>query len=530
MKKIYIGLLFLTFSIIVKSQTVEIVKDFLPVEKGFGITPSDIVSNSEMMVFTGAVDGLDRGWLGITLFTEPFVTNGTADKFTALDINPNLNGDYKLSSNPKFYFVLKDTIYFVANDGTNDGLYKMLDVDGNYELVTTEWVPRYQPIVNSMDVAVFADTIQADSEDDNIYFLEWDGNEESIPSVATGHEGLYNMSGSAGFGTMTVAGATYYVFAAQNPNEDIGNELCVIYYNRRTGYAAQFTDLAPGDADENGYLDNGSPENFTVLGYEVYFNDIKGQVWKVDLAAGFDAVLVDDINSVINIGNTVTNVLGTFDGKLLFSGVSKTEAGTETDPRNVFTYNPGDGSVSPLNTSADYEIRDPESFVELDGKLYFSGNYRTIPYDNAASGNPLWCWDGTDLTTIASDLKGVRELHIFNNKVYFSATDPDGVDNGDETFDSTYAELFVYDPSTATGISKVNTSEMVVAPNPSNGFVTISGINTQEAAYILYDMSGKQVEKGLVVANQIDFKVGAGVYLLKVENKDQVQVVKIIIR
>ncbi len=522
----------------------EIVNDYYSADKGYGVSPNSMISNSSVMVFSGVTDALSRGMLGTTYFWEPFLTDGTADVFKGFNLNPLIDGGLNMGSNPKHFFVFNDEIYFTATDDTDtDGIYKINNETNEVELVTTKWVPANQPQVG---LAGFPATEKfyvvgknpEDETDTNNYLLTWDGT-DALPTMKTNQVSmfagaLFSIDGSKNF--VSLGGATdAYVFGATNPNEDIGTEVCVYYYNRARGAMATFTDINPGVKVVNDveYQLDGAPEDFTVIDGVVYFNSaITNKVWKIDLNEGATATLVESINNAIN-ANTTLDIHTVYDGKLVLSGVATTEeSATETSPVNLFLYDPVTENVTSVLTTGDGELRDISSVVVLNDILYFGANYRSVPYDYMNNASPLFSYDGTELVNLTPGLTGVRDLHVFNDKIYFAGTDAQGVDNGDGTYSSTYSELFVYSPveNSTTGIGKVaGPAALKIYPNPSSGILNIEGAPVEQGTYSIYDLGGKLMDQGSFDGTKIDYNVSAGTYLLRVVADKETKVTMIVV-
>lgn len=521
MKKNYLIILLCTISGLAIAQTSDVVKDYYPNEKGFGLMPEKMISTSNMIFFNGAEAMLDRGIRGIYYYYDAFVTDGTATNFNALDINPGQ--DLGQQSAPTKSFVVNDEIYFVATNGTTNGIYKVADATGQYSLVTSDWLPATQPKTHVFDAgkAVFVGANPADAADTKKYLLQWDGNAANSPAIINGHSGMYDANPSGDFASISVAGATYYVMSAKDPN-DVNNvyQVCAIYYDRRSGLdKVRFTKIN-ADVTKSDY-----PRGFVALGYSIYFDDSYGKVWKVDFSTNPGAVEVTDINTVIATGTNTTKMLGTYGDKLVFSAKNNGES-----TFSVFVYDPSSATVTKLNDG--FEIRNSANPIMVDGKLYFEGQYNTIPYDNTAQVTPLWCYDGSTLQQLATDIAPVSNIHAFNNKVYFNAEDIDGAFLADGvTPASTLKELFVYDPNgTPTAIRPAfNSNNITVSPNPSNGYVNVTGIDAN-ATYEIYSVAGSLLEQGAVVNGQIDYNVQSGVYLLKVTEGSNTKVVKIMVK
>ncbi len=93
-----------------------------------------------------------------------------------------------------------------------------------------------------------------------------------------------------------------------------------------------------------------------------------------------------------------------------------------------------------------------------------------------------------------------------------------------------YGDITVYAKyQVSTGIEDGRLDNISVYPNPSNGFVNVQGIESV-SIYEIYSLTGKVIESGAIVNNQIDYKVAAGVYMLKISSDSNVYVTKIIVK
>ncbi len=91
-------------------------------------------------------------------------------------------------------------------------------------------------------------------------------------------------------------------------------------------------------------------------------------------------------------------------------------------------------------------------------------------------------------------------------------------------------EVFVYNPVvTAVETAEMEANNMVVYPNPSNGVLYLKGLQNQNAAYEIYNLTGQSVEKGFVQNAMVDYNVETGVYLLKITDgaTNNVQVITV---
>ncbi len=534
MKKNYLIILFCAISSMAIGQTLEIVKDYYPNAKGFGLTPTNITCNSSTLFFNGAVTQTGGFW-GSTIQYEAFVSDGTADKIMDLDINVGA----ELYSTPSQNFVYNDEIYFSAYDGTTINTYKVSSPDGPATLVKSDWEPGYSlQVVTEMGSQriLFVGKNPADETDNNNYVLQWDGTSND-PTIAAGQVDGQPVFNVEDFTTLYHAALGTIVFGkGTNPNENIGTEFFVSYNSMMKGNITDFHDLAPGDANGDSYEDNSSPENFHVINGVVYFNCnsiANSKMYKFDMFGGDTApVELTTVNNNFTIGTTL-KVRGEFDGQLLFTGVEDPD-NTLIEPMNVWLYDISNDTYKALNSSPNFQLVDFESYDILDGKLYFSANKRPIPFDSNTNKTTLFCYDGTTLTDLCTDETGVSTPCAFNGKIYFGAEivgEVGGTVMNPTYPNSTYVELFVYDPNgTSTSVEKAfNSNNIMVSPNPSYGYLNVVGLEAN-ATYEIYSVSGSLLEQGAVINGQIDYNVQSGVYLLKISEGNNTKVVKIMVK
>ncbi|MBS2213483.1 T9SS type A sorting domain-containing protein [Carboxylicivirga mesophila] len=533
MKKNYLIILLCAISSMAIGQTVEIVKDYHDADKGYGATPTDIISNSSMLVFSGVVDqepSSNPMFFPPKNIFEPFVTDGTASNFLPLDLYQGVDSKgYQNGSNPSKFFVLKDEIYCVAVNGSGvQKLFKINDIAGTSEEVAIDWLPqnnlhnRFVGLTGENVVWIHRDP--ADETDDNYYLIEWNGDVSQAPAIIPNQKGEYKLASTKPL-LLNGPANEVIVIAGDKADGSLGTELIVTYNHMIMGHNIVYSDLAPGDADGNGYPDASNPENFTELNSVIYLNDSKGQIWMVSQSNGYSAELVTAVNDGLETGANNTDILGVFDGKLVVKGKA---AGADT--WSIFLCDPTATTNAVEELNVGFEIRNASNVVVSNGIMYFEGEYNSIPYDYANKVTPLWAYDGTTLKQITTDLNFISGIYPFNDKIYFTAEDPDAIDNGDGTFSSTYKELFVYDPAgTATSIERAIDNSITVSPNPSYGYVNVAGIDTN-ATYEIYSVSGSLLEQGAVINGQIDYNVQSGVYLLKISEGSNTKVVKIMVK
>nr|WP_321409282.1 InlB B-repeat-containing protein [uncultured Carboxylicivirga sp.] len=429
MKKNYLAILLLMISTLTIGQTVDLVKDYYSYENGWGITPNKFISNSQMLVFSGAEAAIDfRGFL--TMSNEPFVTDGTADNFTMCDIYPGT--DYQ--SNPNYYFVLNDNIYCVATDTEGEKMFKINDLTGAFEVAAT-WVPNNKPILITeygTEKIIFAGTNPDDNTDTNMYLLQWDGTTTS-PTIRIASP-IVDVSITNKVYFYGGASNLTFLYAKDPSNTDAGYQFCV-YIKTFRGAAATYYNLVEGYDD---YL-----EDFTNVGGTVYFNDRNNLVWKFDMDTA-EPVNVTSINDVIE-ENTNLKLLGEYNDNLIFVA-----SPSGNDQRRLYSYDP---STEAITVISDKDLRDIKNIEFLDGMLYFVANERVYDengnYDSSLSGARMFVYDGATVQSVSDGYLVDMEFTPFNGKMYFSGQDDDGVFEADGTTPATtHREVFTYTPST----------------------------------------------------------------------------------
>ncbi|MBS2100398.1 InlB B-repeat-containing protein [Carboxylicivirga linearis] len=512
MKKIYIGFLFLAISVLSMGQTVEIVKDYQPTSNEWGTSPNSLTSNSSMMVFSGGEAA--RYFFGAyTVFYEPFVTDGTATNFVACDINPG--SELGMQSNPKNYFVLNDTIYFTANDAEGEKLFKINDLTGDYEAVAT-WTTGNNPTVISPfggDKVVFAGKNPDDETDETIYLLEWDG-EATSPSIRiNGQTPLFDMNPSNLVSYLGGPRDITFLYAKDPTNASLGYQLCVTASSFFGGVNAQFFDLV---TDQDDYV-----EDFTIIEGSVYFNDGKNLVWKTQ---GSQPELVADINSAVE-QNTMLALLGEWQGKLIFKGKP---AGATNDQRRMFMYDPALTGEEAITILAERDFRSVSDIKELDGMFYFVANERFYDTDGVTytgSQSCLFNFDGNEIKNVSGDLVGASEPHVFNGKVYFSAVDEDGGDEGGTTHHelfsygapTTYYINYVTEGGTHSNLDRFNalSEDITLGDAAKEGYSTFVGWYTtadyQEGTEITV-VNQAAIDNGTLVATDVDGQMTINIY------------------
>ena len=372
---------------------------------------------------------------------ELWVTDGTTEGTRLLkDISPGSDTSYSIyyRNLPK----LNDRLYFSANDGENGE--ELWVTDG-----TTEGT-RLLKDINATNDDRFVPGSYPDhltEWNDRIYFSAGDGENGKELWVTDGTtEGTQLLKDIYPIGNITYNGYSSFptnftelndrLYFTANDGEN-GIELWVT--DGTTEGTQLFKDISPG-------YGNSSPRNFTTFKDKLYFtaDDENGrELWVTDGTTEGTQLFKDIYPSSYYIPTPIgdgefssggvyepessspENFIE-FNNRLYFTAYSDDENGRElwvTDGtpqgtqlfKDIYT-DPDDN----LNTSSH-----PNKFIEFNERLYFTANN-----GYGKNGHELWVTDGTtEGTQLFKDINpgsnssGVDDLTIFNNQLYFVATD-----------------------------------------------------------------------------------------------------------
>jgi hypothetical protein len=316
----------------------------------------------------------------------------------------------------------------------------------------------------------------------------------------------------------------------------LGNELYL--YDPESGLEAQ---LLKNHRAEGTYNDgswkaySGDPYSFVLNddGSIVYYAAINEDgittLWQTDGTTD-GTVEVTEVNEALGLTADTKGSSDFFADKGIFlhDGYLYFEADDATHRDQLYKFSIANKTLSRLTTLVnDSEAAidlNPANFTEFGGIIYFTGA-------NKAGSTVLYSYDGSSVQTIDESITNVGNLTVFNNKIYMSAEDVDGFDeNGDgSSMVTTGIELFVYAPSdNPTGISKASElNNLEIYPNPSSGHLNIKGLENEQGSYELFDLTGRRLERGLVNNGQINYNLGKGIYVLRVQDGNRTQITKI---
>ncbi|WP_430813920.1 T9SS type A sorting domain-containing protein [Carboxylicivirga sp. RSCT41] len=442
------------------------------------------------------------------------------------DINPGTG-----NSSPAGLFVYNGKIYFAADDanasvdhgkelwvsdGTEAGTYLVKDLNGTPEVPNSGnstpgnfFILNDQLYFTALTKTWMTDGTEANTNDvltSGIYFPQSDNsivyyNNTVASNTLWSYDGITNAA-VVNNGTITekLSGGNLIVFNGKvmlymEADATIGLEL--YEYDPATGIYSLIKDITGDDG-------NSGISNFTVLGDKLYFEALGG-LWQTDGTAD-GTVAITSAASLSGVANLYAW------NDLLFL------EGDNSSGDQLYVYNPADGTTTNIsNISGTNTNHDPSDYCPYNGYLYYRGE------DANDTNGHLFRTNGTSIEQLDDVVKDVDEIVVLNGKLYF-----EGEDASTET---TGNELFTFDPATIpTAIGDdAEINPISVYPNPSYGTINVKGLNSERAAYSIYNLTGQCVAKGIVYNNQITF-TQKGLYVLQIIDGTQKTVSKITVK
>jgi ELWxxDGT repeat protein len=455
---------------------------------------------------------------------ELYRTNGTTTTIVK-DINVGVEDSFDQGTNAHKLIVLNSKLYFLARensngydlwrtDGTTAGTQKMVDLD-SFGLGTSEYF------------------FESNGE---LFFVMDDNNESTIGSE------LYKYNETTNTVTLVKDinsgnGNTSMIHIGNITNFD--NKL---FFSAEGGFGVKLY-VTDGTFDGTYAVDNVVPINYLnprklfVYNNELYFIATKTGVGtdlykcKKNINNVYEIELVYNFNAN---GNNILNpflISGVFD-YIIYNNELHFVAREQSSPNNgniyqIYKTNGTTTQIAYNITVADVGATSENrisNFTIFNGKLFFMMNGINMPNDQLCVVNN----NGTitRLTNYSGPVTQPQGLRVdvmpvvFNNNLYFTATT---LSAGDELWKMTDTTL-----SNANNDFKAINSK--IYPNPTRNFVNIDIENTNNFEVELHDILGKKLNTFL---NQkiIDIsQFTKGIYILKINNKDnnQVQYSKII--
>ncbi|WP_421946477.1 T9SS type A sorting domain-containing protein [Phaeodactylibacter xiamenensis] len=342
-----------------------------------------------------------EGWLYLS-FEDPVAGievgryNLETQEMELYDLNPDGN------SNPNFFTVVGDKIWFAANDGSSDSRLWQLDpADGTVENVAYDSPNGLYPSINILTYMdgrfFFRGFTQSTGEE----FWAYDIATNSLLDLPEVYPGI---ASSSPFGLTAFEGDLY--FSARDVI--VGTELR--RFNTQTNQIELVADLNPDG--------NASPATLTVFDGQLYF--VAEQSLSSRGLYAYDKA-TDMVSEIVQLDGDGAPTYLTIEyntGTALYLSGLHPEVGDE-----LLTYTAGATTVSvaaDINTTTIGS--DPYGFTAYNGKLYFGA-------DEANSGREIWVYNpASGATELLSDTPGSLRPDNFAvqaGKLYFSGIHPD---------------------------------------------------------------------------------------------------------
>ncbi len=454
MKKLL--LTFLTFAMVIASYAqVTIVKEINDSGTSSSSPNNLFIYNGK--IYFGADDSNGSNSPGAAdLGRELWVTDGTeGGTLFVKDLRTGSSG-----SSPGNFFELSGTMYFSANSGSGNVLFSSDGTESGTN--TTGGAFIFNPIDVS-GLIYYINTV-----DSNALYTFDGATQSKVANVGT--EDVQFAGGEFIFFNNKILG--YGFTATDDPT--IGREL--YEYDPATDTYALVSDITGDDG-------NSGISNFTIVGSELFF-EATGQLWKTD---GTDSgtIAIAAASSATGVAN-----LFTWNGDVYFEG--DTGSGDQ-----LWKYNPtGDTLTNLSNLTGTNTNHDPSDYIVYDGFIYYRGE------DTNDTDGHLFRTNGTTIEQLDSTIKDVDDLAVLNGVIYFEG------DNG-----TTGNELYSLDPTTLSS-SDSQADIVKVYPNPANDYLMVSKA-LLNANYDIYDITGKTVQKGIILNERIQLNLNSGIYLFK---------------
>ena len=258
--------------------------------------------------------------------------------------------------------------------------------------------------------------------------------------------------------------------------------------------------LSPAESVD---INSSSISNMTVIGSKVYFEALN-TLWETDGTT--------DGTIEVSVASGISGVANFYawNNKLYFEG----DNGTDGD--QLYVYDPSGSSVTNLsNISGTNSDHNPSDYCVYNGYLYYAG------CDNNDTKKHLFRTDGSSVEQLDATIIDVDEIVELNGILYFEAEDATGTE-------TTGNELFSFDPSTyiPNSIDKTYLNALSLYPNPTKGTINISGLETSDVAYTVYDISGRTIQSG-ITNTQISLNCAPGIYIIELKDGNKITTHKV---
>ncbi|MGQ1785658.1 T9SS type A sorting domain-containing protein [Saccharicrinis sp. GN24d3] len=301
---------------------------------------------------------------------------------------------------------------------------------------------------------------------------------------------LYSYDGSTSTlidATVTVGGGIFTVFKdklflyMKTADATTGSEL--YSYDVTNGF------VPIKDVDEG--TGSSSISYFAVVGDKLYF-EADNYLWETDGTT--DGTVA--VSSASTIGGV--KYLYAWNGKLYFEG-------DDGSKDQLWVFDPtGEGSVtniSMLKDDLDADVdHNPIHFAAIGDYLYYAAD----DADASSTDDLLYRTDGTNIELVESTITKIDDIVVMNDVLYFEGY---AAAKGNE--------LYKFDPLTLDVADAAYASSLSIYPNPTEGTINIAGLESVDTEYVVFDISGRTVQAGVVAGQSIDLDVEAGIYMLQ---------------
>ena len=407
-------------------------------------------------------------------YKELHVTDGSTDStILVFDANPA----YNKQANPQEMFVLKNKLYMQINDGTSTQYWSY---DGENTPVKLEcdsnktWFSPSKAIVDT-DKAWFKGT----NGKAQLWTLSADGTYTQLTSNSS-------QNGYGGVGVLYKGGL---LFSFKNDSKDVE-----LWYSDGT---ADGTGLVL-DLDTAA---SSSPKEYTIFNDEAYFVATVGglsQLWKTDASTEGTVVVYAPEDTL----DTEIENLSVINNKLVF---------TANTSEGISLFKLADSGAEELAQVAD----SPEDFYLHDGLLFF------------VAGDALWYTEGTTASTMAvsADIfeSGVVATAVDGGEFVSNGTKLSFVSEADgrDVITTIDAADITRDPAADITTTKATKKEVTVFPMPTSGLINIQS-EISFTSYKIFDLSMKQIMNSPLQGTQLNVSLEKGIYILQLENSDNI--------
>ena len=464
-------------------QNVTLVKDINP---GTGnSSPANLFIDGSYIYFAADDAGatIDHG-------KELWRTNGTTTELVK-DVRSGSS-----NSTPGNFFNLNNTLYFTAHNGTTSVVHSTDGTDAG-----------------TVDLYLYTGAFFPQEYNGTIYFVNTTDGNSLYTFDGTNMQKVNNsttFSDNIPGGIFTFFNGKILLYmknaledASNIQGTEVGTEL--YEYDFSTGQYNLIKNIAEDvlSPAESVDINSSSISNMTVIGSKVYFEALN-TLWETDGTT--------DGTIEVSVASGISGVANFYawNNKLYFEG----DNGTDGD--QLYVYDPSGSSVTNLsNISGTNSDHNPSDYCVYNGYLYYAG------CDNNDTKKHLFRTDGSSVEQLDATIIDVDEIVELNGILYFEAEDATGTE-------TTGNELFSFDPSTyiPNSIDKTYLNALSLYPNPTKGTINISGLETSDVAYTVYDISGRTIQSG-ITNTQISLNCAPGIYIIELKDGNKITTHKV---